>query len=132
MRATLRTVGRSGRTLLIEAGLRIGLLPAELRTKRARCIVRSIALTTRARESSSGKDRNTPNGFKLAATNQIPKGVLDNPGISWMPRLNAAWDIGGKGDWVIRAGAGLFYNRVQGNYDYYSSGSDAQHLCGDS
>ena len=28
-------------------------------------------------------------------------------GISWMPRLNAAWDIGGKGDWVIRAGAGL-------------------------
>ena len=39
-----------------------------------------------------------------------------------MPRLNAAWDIGGKGDLVIRAGAGLFYTRVQGNYDYYSSG----------
>jgi len=68
------------------------------------------------------KDRNTPNGFKLAARNEIPKGILDNPGISWMPRLNVAWDIGGKGDWVIRAGAGLFSNRVQGNYDYYSSG----------
>jgi hypothetical protein len=39
-----------------------------------------------------------------------------------MPRLNFAWDIGGKGEWVVRAGAGLFYNRVQGNYDYYSSG----------
>jgi len=69
-----------------------------------------------------GGDRTKPNGFKLAANNEIPKGVLDNPGISWMPRLNAAWDIGGKGDWVIRAGAGIFYTRVQGNYDYYSSG----------
>jgi hypothetical protein len=39
-----------------------------------------------------------------------------------MPRLNVAWDIGGKGDWVIRAGTGMFYNRVQGNYDYYSGG----------
>ena len=39
-----------------------------------------------------------------------------------MPRLNFAWDVGGKGDLVVRAGAGLFYNRVQGNYDYYSSG----------
>jgi hypothetical protein len=39
-----------------------------------------------------------------------------------MPRLNFAWDIGGKGDLVVRAGGGLFYNRVQGNYDYYSSG----------
>jgi hypothetical protein len=47
---------------------------------------------------------------------------MPNPGLAFMPRLNAAWDIGGKGDWVIRAGAGIFYNRVQGNYDYYSSG----------
>src|SRR5678815_5041147 len=27
--------------------------------------------------------------------------------------------LGGKSDLVVRAGAGLFYNRVQGNYDYY-------------
>jgi hypothetical protein len=52
----------------------------------------------------------------------IPKGVFDNPPLAWMPRLNFAWDVGGKGDLVVRAGAGLFYNRVQGNYDYYSSG----------
>ena len=39
-----------------------------------------------------------------------------------MPRLNFAWDVGGKGDLVVRAGGGIFYNRVQGNYDYYSSG----------
>ncbi|PYV86146.1 MAG: hypothetical protein DMG90_21890, partial [Acidobacteria bacterium] len=67
-------------------------------------------------------DKTRPNGFLLAARNEIPKGVLPNPSVAWMPRLNIAWDIGGKGDWVIRAGAGMFYNRVQGNYDYYSSG----------
>jgi hypothetical protein len=67
-------------------------------------------------------DRLRPNGILRAATGQIPKGVLDNPPVAFMPRLNFAWDIGGKGDWVVRAGAGLFYNRVQGNYDYYSSG----------
>lgn len=68
------------------------------------------------------KDRTQPNGFKLASRGDIPKGVLPNPGLAWMPRLNFAWDIGGKSDFVIRAGAGMFYNRVQGNYDYYSSG----------
>jgi hypothetical protein len=69
-----------------------------------------------------GGDRAKPNGFRLAARGEIPKGVVDNPPVAWMPRLNFAWDVGGKGDLVVRAGAGLFYNRVQGNYDYYSSG----------
>src|SRR5256885_7533805 len=67
-------------------------------------------------------DRTRPNGFLLASRGDIPKGVLPNLPIQWMPRLNFAWDVGGKGDLVVRAGAGLFYNRVQGNYDYYSSG----------
>lgn len=67
-------------------------------------------------------NRSQPNGFLLASKGQIPKGVLSNLPIQWMPRLNFAWDVGGKGDLVVRAGAGLFYNRVQGNYDYYSSG----------
>jgi len=67
-------------------------------------------------------DITKPNGYLLASRGEIPKGVLSNLPIQWMPRLNFAWDIGGKGDLVVRAGAGLFYNRVQGNYDYYSSG----------
>jgi Cna protein B-type domain./TonB-dependent Receptor Plug Domain. len=105
----------------IEAGLRIGYFPQNFE-RNGLGVLFDPSSYNKNQGIFLGKDRTTPNGFKLAATGQIPKGVLDNPGISWMPRLNAAWDIGGKGDWVIRAGAGLFYTRVQGNYDYYSSG----------
>jgi len=105
----------------IEAGLRLGYFPQNFE-RNGLGVLFDPSAYNKNQGIFIGGDRNTPNGFKLAATGQIPKGVLDNPGISWMPRLNAAWDIGGKGDLVIRAGAGLFYTRVQGNYDYYSSG----------
>ena len=65
-------------------------------------------------------DPQHPNGFLLASRGEIPKGVTKNPRPQFAPRLNFAWDISGKGDTVIRGGAGLFYNRVQGNYQYYS------------
>ena len=105
----------------IEAGLRLGYFPQNFE-RNGLGVLFDPSTYNKSQGIFINGDRNTPNGFKLAANNQIPKGVLDNPGISWMPRLNAAWDIGGKGDLVIRAGAGLFYTRVQGNYDYYSSG----------
>lgn len=67
-------------------------------------------------------DPSRPNGILQASRGEIPKGVTDNPGPVFAPRLNFAWDINGRGDTVIRGGAGLFYNRVQGNYQYYSLG----------
>lgn len=67
-------------------------------------------------------DPSRPNGQLLASRGEIPKGVTDNPGPVFAPRLNFAWDINGRGDTVVRGGAGLFYNRVQGNYQYYSLG----------
>jgi hypothetical protein len=105
----------------VEYGLRLAYLPQNFERKGL-----GVLFDPKAYDPKQGifigGDRTRPNGYLLAARGEIPKGVLENPPVAWMPRLNFAWDIGGKGDLVVRAGAGLFYNRVQGNYDYYSSG----------
>jgi len=105
----------------VEAGLRFGYFPQNYERK-GLGVLFDPSSYNRSQGIFINGDRSKPNGFELAARNDIPKGVLDNTPIQWMPRLNFAWDVGGKGDLVLRAGAGLFYNRVQGNYDYYSSG----------
>jgi hypothetical protein len=107
--------------LTIEAGLRLAYLPQNFERKGLGVLFDPAAYVPGGGVFING-DRTNPNGYKLAARGEIPKGVLPNLPIQWMPRLNFAWDVGGKGDLVVRAGAGLFYNRVQGNYDYYSSG----------
>lgn len=107
--------------LTLEAGLRFAWFPQNYE-RNGLGVLFDPSAYVRSQGIFINKDRTQPNGFKLAARGDIPKGVLPNPGVALMPRVNVAWDIGGKGDWVIRAGAGMFYNRVQGNYDYYSSG----------
>jgi hypothetical protein len=105
----------------IEAGLRMAYLPQNFERKGLGVLFDPNSYV-RGQGVFINGDRSRPNGFKLASRDEIPKGVLPNLPVQWMPRLNFAWDVGGKGDLVLRAGAGLFYNRVQGNYDYYSSG----------
>ncbi|HEX7317298.1 MAG TPA: TonB-dependent receptor [Pyrinomonadaceae bacterium] len=64
-------------------------------------------------------DLNRPNGFLLESRGEIPAGVYaEGPGLKVAPRLNVAWDMFGNGSTVLRGGAGVFYNRVQGNYQY--------------
>jgi hypothetical protein len=64
-------------------------------------------------------DLTRPNGFLTEARGEIPAGVYEKgPGLKVAPRLNIAWDIFGDGSTVVRGGAGVFYNRVQGNYQY--------------
>jgi Carboxypeptidase regulatory-like domain/TonB-dependent Receptor Plug Domain len=107
--------------LTLEYGIRAGYLPQNFERKGLGVLFDPAAYQP-GKGAFLGGDITKPNGYKLAARGEIPKGVLDNLPVQWMPRLNVAWDVGGKGDLVLRAGAGLFYNRVQGNYDYYSSG----------
>ncbi|HEY0366136.1 MAG TPA: carboxypeptidase regulatory-like domain-containing protein [Pyrinomonadaceae bacterium] len=105
----------------VEAGLRAAYLPQNYERKGLGTLFDPSTYNRNQGIFING-DRSRPNGVLTAARDEIPKGVLPNVPVQWMPRLNFAWDVGGKGDLVLRAGAGLFYNRVQGNYDYYSSG----------
>jgi hypothetical protein len=107
--------------LTFEYGMRAAYLPQNFERKGLGVLFDPASYVRGAGPFING-DRTRPNGYKLAARDEIPKGVLPNLPVQWMPRFNVAWDVGGKGDLVLRAGAGLFYNRVQGNYDYYSSG----------
>jgi hypothetical protein len=66
-----------------------------------------------------GGDVFHPNGVLLAREGQIEKGISENPGLLFMPRVGFAWDVRGDASLVIRAGAGIFYNRPMGNTVYW-------------
>jgi hypothetical protein len=55
----------------------------------------------------------------LASRGEIPKEMTRNPGLKVMPRFGFTWDVRGGGGLVLRGGAGLFYNRPEGNWQYY-------------
>ncbi len=59
-----------------------------------------------------------PNGVLSAARGEIEKGAFAPPAVEWGPRLNFAWSVLKNDRLVIRGGAGIFYNRVQGNFQY--------------
>jgi hypothetical protein len=59
-----------------------------------------------------------PNGVVTASRGEIEKGAIKPPAVLWGPRLNFAWSALKNDRLVVRGGAGIFYNRVQGNYQY--------------
>ena len=58
------------------------------------------------------------NGVCYVETGCAPAGILENRSPFALPRVNAAWDIDGDGNNVLRGGYGIFYNRNQGNVEY--------------
>ncbi|HUN84253.1 MAG TPA: carboxypeptidase regulatory-like domain-containing protein [Terracidiphilus sp.] len=58
------------------------------------------------------------NGMELAGVNGFPRGVVQNFYGTVQPRLGFALDLFGSGKTVLRGGAGLFFERIQGNDIY--------------
>ncbi len=45
----------------------------------------------------------------------INKYLMENRGPQWGPRFGMAWDVTGHQNLVVRAGGGMYYDRIQGN-----------------
>ena len=58
------------------------------------------------------------NGIGIAGRNGIPKGLVDNHWDTFAPRIGFAYDLTGQQKTILRAGAGIFYERLAGNEMY--------------
>jgi hypothetical protein len=55
------------------------------------------------------------NGIAQGGQNNFTKYLQNSPPLQWGPRVGIAWDITGKQNFVLRTGAGIYYDRYQGN-----------------
>jgi hypothetical protein len=55
------------------------------------------------------------NGIAQGGVNGFTKYLQSSPPLQWGPRLGIAWDVTGHQNIVIRTGAGMYYDRYQGN-----------------
>jgi hypothetical protein len=58
------------------------------------------------------------NGVGIAGRNGIPNGLVNNHWDTFAPRLGFAFDLTGQQKTILRAGGGIFYERIAGNEEY--------------
>jgi hypothetical protein len=58
------------------------------------------------------------NGIGIAGRNGIPQGLVDNHWNTFAPRVGFAFDLTGRQKTILRAGVGIFYERIGGNEEY--------------
>ncbi len=61
---------------------------------------------------------NPNNGFVVGGQNGYPRGLYQNRGVQYGPRLGAAYQVDRKT--VVRLGAGIYFDRIEGNTTYSS------------
>jgi hypothetical protein len=110
---------KARRNLTLEAGVRAAWMPNN-RDLEGSGILFDPARYDRSQQTYVDGDPLRPNGVLWARRGEIPKEMVDNPSVKAMPRFNVAWDVRGSGDVVLRGGIGLFYNRPQGAYQYFT------------
>jgi hypothetical protein len=52
----------------------------------------------------------------LALFHGLPLGTANTYHATWAPRVGFAWDVTGRQSTVVRGGAGMFYERIEGNF----------------
>jgi hypothetical protein len=70
--------------------------------------------------SGTGSEQFYLNGIREAGVDGFPRGNVQNKYDTWEPRVGFAYDLAGNGKTVVRAGFGMFFERVQGN-DVYNA-----------
>lgn len=60
----------------------------------------------------------TTNGIFAAGQGPVAETMYQYPALGWTPRFGAAWDLRGDQRFIIRGGAGLFYDRAPANTVY--------------
>jgi hypothetical protein len=65
---------------------------------------------------------NPTSGMQVLRTNGAPNALYSMSPLALGPRLGFAYDVFGDGTTAIRGGFGMFYNRLDGNQVYTSSG----------
>jgi len=59
------------------------------------------------------------NGIVVASQDSsYPRGLMNNRGVQYAPRIGFAYDVFGNGRTAIRSGFGIFYDRIQGDQTY--------------
>lgn len=70
--------------------------------------------------SQTGSEQFYLNGIREANVSGFPRGNVQNSYKTWQPRVGFAYNLSANGKTVMRAGFGMFFERVQGN-DVYNA-----------
>jgi Carboxypeptidase regulatory-like domain len=116
--AYVQDAWKASRNLTLELGLRVAQMPNNEEVNGLGLLFDPSAYHFDQGAFIDG-DPARPNGVLRAKQGEIPKGMVRNPGLNVMPRVNFAWDVQGNGSLTVRGGAGLFHHRARGDFQYY-------------